>query len=80
MMTKDPKSGFQGIPTKYRQTNNGSELWAALEALQGFWVPKLAILMDSQCLRQGASGKAQNWLAERVPALQAETVAVPGTT
>ena len=27
---------------------NGAELWAALEALQGFWVPKLAILTDSQ--------------------------------
>ena len=27
------------VPTRHRQTNNGAELWAALEALQGFWVP-----------------------------------------
>ena len=35
------------VPTRHRQTNNGAELWAALEALQGLWVPKLAILIDS---------------------------------
>ena len=38
------------VPTRHRQTNKGAELWAALEALQGFWVPKLAILTDSQHL------------------------------
>ena len=42
-------------------TNNGAELWAALEALQGFWVPKLAILTDSQYLQLGATGRAQHW-------------------
>ena len=41
-------SGY--VPTKYRQTNNGSESWAALEALQGFWIPKLAILTAPQYL------------------------------
>ena len=35
------------VPTRHRQTNNGAELWAALEALQGFWVPKLAIITNS---------------------------------
>ena len=43
-----PEVRFCGyVPTRHRQTNNGAELWAALEALQGFWVPKLAILTDS---------------------------------
>ena len=28
------------VRTRHRQTNNGAELWAALEALHGFWVPK----------------------------------------
>ena len=36
-------------------------LWAALEALQGFGVPKLAILTDSQYLQLGATGRAQHW-------------------
>ena len=49
------------VPTRHRQTNNGAELWAALEALQGFWVPKLAILTDSQYLQLGATGMAQHW-------------------
>ena len=53
--------GFYGyVPTRHRQTNNGAELWAALEALQGFWVPKLAILTDSQYLQLGATGRAQH--------------------
>ena len=44
-----PEVRFCGyVPTRHRQTNNRAELWAALEALQGFWVPKLAILTDSQ--------------------------------
>ena len=35
-----PEVHFCGyVPTRHRQTNNGAELWAALEALQGFWVP-----------------------------------------
>ena len=51
-----PEVRFSGyVPTKYMQTNIGSELWAALEVLQGFWVPKLAILTDSQYPQQGAS-------------------------
>ena len=49
------------VPTRLRQTNNGAELWAALEALQGFLVPKLAILTDSQYLQLGATGRAQHW-------------------
>ena len=49
------------VPTRHRQTNNGVELWAAPEALQGFWVPKLAILTDSQYLQLGATGRAQHW-------------------
>ena len=49
------------VPTRHRQTNNGAALWAALEALQGFWVPKLAILTDSQYLQLGATGRAQHW-------------------
>ena len=49
------------VPTRHRQTNNGAELWAALEALQGFWVPKLAILSDSQYVQLGATGRAQHW-------------------
>ena len=49
------------VPTRHGQTNNGAELWAALEALQGFWVPKLAILTDSQYLQLGANGRAQHW-------------------
>ena len=52
---------FGYVLIKHRQTNNGAKLWAPLEALQGFWVPILAILTDSQYLQQGASGKAQNW-------------------
>ena len=40
--------------------HNGAKLWAALEALQGFWVPKLAILTDSQYLQLGATGRAQH--------------------
>ena len=43
------------VPTRQRQTNNGAELWAAPEALQGFWVPKPAILTDSQHLQLGAT-------------------------
>ena len=32
-----PEVRFCGyVPTRHRQTNNGAELWAALEALQGF--------------------------------------------
>ena len=49
------------VPTHHRQTNHGAELWAALEALQGFRVPKLAILTDSQYQYLGASGRAQHW-------------------
>ena len=49
------------VPTRHRQTNNSAELWAALEALQGFWVPKLAILTDSKYLQLGATGRAQHW-------------------
>ena len=57
-----PELRFCGyVPTRHRQTNNGAELWAALEALQGFWVPKLAILTDSQYLQLGATGRAQPW-------------------
>ena len=57
-----PEVRFYGyVPTRHRQTNNGAELWAALEALQGFWVPKLAILTDSQYLQLGATGRAQHW-------------------
>ena len=48
------------VPTRHRQTINGPELWAALEALQGFCVPKLAILTDSQYLHLGANGRAQH--------------------
>ena len=48
------------FPTKYKQTNHGSEWWATVEAVQGVWVPKLAIVTDSRYLQQGASGKAQN--------------------
>ena len=56
-----PEVRFYGyVPTRHRQTNNGAELWAALEALQGFWVPKLAILTDSQYLQLGATGGAQH--------------------
>ena len=43
---------------KYRQTNYGLELWAALEAMQGFWVPQLAVPTDYQYLRKGARGSA----------------------
>ena len=49
------------VPTHHRQTNNGAELWAAPEALQGFWVPKVAILTDSQYLQLGATCRAQYW-------------------
>ena len=57
-----PEVRFCGyVPTHHRQTNNGAELWAAVEALQGFWVPKLAILTDSQYLQLGATGRAQRW-------------------
>ena len=57
-----PEVRFCGyVPTHHRQTNNGAELWAAVEALQGFWVPKLAILTDSQYLQLGATGRAQHW-------------------
>ena len=56
-----PEVRFCGyVPTRHRQTNNGAELWAAVEALQGFWVPKLAILTDSQYLQLGATGRAQH--------------------
>ena len=57
-----PEVRFCGyVPTRHRQTNNGAELWAAPEALQGFWVPKLAILTDSKHLQLGATGRAQHW-------------------
>ena len=57
-----PEVRFCGYaPARHRQTNNGAELWAALEALHGFWVPKLAILTDSQYLELGANGRAQHW-------------------
>ena len=57
-----PEVRFCGyVPTRHRQTNSGAELWAALEALQGFLVPKLAILTDSRYLQLGASGRAQHW-------------------
>ena len=46
-----PEVRFYAYVPCHRQTNNGAELWAALEALQGFWVPKLAILTDSQYLQ-----------------------------
>ena len=56
-----PQVRFCGyVPTHHRQTNNGAEFWAAVEALQGFWVPKLAILTDSQYLQLGATGRAQH--------------------
>ena len=57
-----PEVRFCGyVPTHYRQTNNRADLWAAVEALQGFWVPKLAIFTDSQYLQLGATGRAQHW-------------------
>ena len=59
MTIKDPKSSCQGMfrPSTGKPAK-GSQLWAAPEALQGFGVPKLAILTDSKYLPQGASGKA----------------------
>ena len=48
------------VLTRHRQTNNGAELWAAAEALQGFRVPKLGILTDSQNLQLGATSRAQH--------------------
>ena len=61
-----PEVRFCGyVPTHHKQTNNGAELWAALEALQGFWVPKLAILTDSHHLQLGATGRAQHWRSKR---------------
>ena len=57
-----PEVHFCGnAPTRHTQTNNGADLWATLEALQGFWAPKLAILTDSQYLQLGATGTAQHW-------------------
>ena len=57
-----PEVRFGGyVPTRHKQTNNGAELWAAPEALQDFWVPKLAILTNSQYLQLGATGGAQHW-------------------
>ena len=57
-----PEVRFCGyVPTRHRQTNSGAELWAALEGLQGFLVPKLAILTDSQYLQLGATRRAQHW-------------------
>ena len=57
-----PDMRFCGyVPTRHTQTNNGVELWAALEALQGFWVPKLAILTDSKYVQLEATGRAQHW-------------------
>ena len=54
-----PEVRFCGyVPTCHMQANNGAELWAALEALQGFWAPKPAILTDSQYLQLGATGRA----------------------
>ena len=59
---QEPEVCFCGyVPTRHRQTHNGAELWAALKALQGTWVPKLAILTDSQYLQLGATGRAQHW-------------------
>ena len=56
-----PKVRFCGyVPRRRRQTNNGAELWATLQALQGFWVPKLAILTESQYVQLGATGRAQH--------------------
>ena len=49
------------VPPRHRQTNNEAELSAAVEALQGFGVPKLAILTYSQYLQLGATGRAQHW-------------------
>ena len=60
-----PEVHFCGyVPTRHRQTNNGAEFWAALEALQGFQVPKLAILTDSQYLQLGATGRAQHRMSK----------------
>ena len=60
-----PEVRFCGYaPMRHMQTNNGAELWAGLEALYGFWVPKLAILTDSQYLHLGATGRAQHWKSE----------------
>ena len=57
-----PEVRFCGyVPTRHTQTNNGAELWAALEALQGFRVPKVAILTDSQNLQLRATGRAPHW-------------------
>ena len=54
-----PKVRFSGyVLTKYKQTNNGSELWVEPEALHDFW---LTIPVDSRYLQQGVSGKAPNW-------------------
>ena len=54
-----PEVRFCGyVPVCHRPTNNRAELLATLEALQGFWVPKLAILTDSQYLQLGATGRA----------------------
>ena len=56
-----PEVHFCGyVPTRHRQTNNGAEPWAVLEGLQGFWVPKWAILTDSQYVPLGATGRAQH--------------------
>ena len=51
---------FVHVPIKHRQSKSGAELWAAMEAPQGFWVPKVAIFIDSQYLQQGANVKAQS--------------------
>ena len=57
-----PEVRFCGyVPTRHGQTNNSADLWAALEALKGLCVPKLAILTDSQFLQLGAIGRAQHW-------------------
>ena len=57
-----PEVTFCGyVLTRHRQTNNGAELWAALEALQGFLVSKLAIVTESQYLQLRVTGRAQHW-------------------
>ena len=57
-LTQGPQVRFSGyVPVRHRQTNNAAELWAELQALQGFWVPKLAILIDVKYLLLGAWGQ-----------------------
>ena len=49
------------LPTHLRQTNNTTEIYAALQTAKLFSIGKVGVCIDSSLVHLGATGKAKKW-------------------